>query len=66
MVNKLKSSFKRRIRKQLTNWLNKIEFNVGEGFYVYPTKDRFLIVVHSPDGSYREDQVKTSKELMGS
>ncbi len=57
MVNKVKSSLKRILRKKLTAWLNEIKFNEGEGFYVYPTKDRFLIVVHLPDGSYREDQI---------
>lgn len=61
------SRLKEIIRKKLIKWLDNVEINEreGEGFYVYPTKDRFLVVVHLPDGSYREDKEKSLKERMG-
>ncbi len=59
------SELKNTIKKKLDLWLNELKINEEEGFYVYPTKDRFLIVVHLKDGSYREDKEKSLKECMG-
>lgn len=56
---------KKRLVRNLTIWMDSLELNEGEGLYVYSTKDRLMFIVHLSDGSYREDIVKSLKEIMG-